>query len=199
VFCKKKRYIGRLVWKEGKTHDESKHGLLVDVVGFESRRSDTSKFTKSFQKELFLRILKEQSKKEIFDFINDQISKFRDLPIVDIAMPKSFSKGFDEYLGGSANSIFIKAAKWSNLNMNYDFGGGSKGLFIYTKRPSVPNGVVFMRGDEEKLDVAGVMVDYNLMIEKTVYDKVSTMFEALGLDREELETGLRQCSLSEWF
>ena len=199
VFCKKKRYIGRLIWKEGKTYDESKNGILVDVVGFESRRSDTSKFTKSFQKELFKKILLDTPKKELFDFIKERIREFMNSPIDYISMPKSFSKPFNEYLGSSANSIFINAAKWSNTNLGYDFGGGSKGLFIYTKKPSYPNGVVYMRGDEDKLKEAGILIDYKLMIEKTIYNKIDTIFEALGLSRDELETGQRQSGLEEWF
>src|SRR5208283_3490505 len=37
---KKKRYAGRLVWKEGKDANQ------IDVVGFEIRRSDTPQITK---------------------------------------------------------------------------------------------------------------------------------------------------------
>ena len=198
VFCKKKRYIGRLKWKEGKTYDEEKHGIIIDVVGFESRRSDTSKFTKTFQKDIFKRVLLENSKHDVFDFVNQKIKEFREVPLDDIAMPKSFTKKFGEYLGGSANSVFINAAKWSNNNLGYDFGGGSKGLFLYTRRPSFPNGVIYMRGDVTKLEKAGVMVDYDLMIEKTIYDKLDTLFEAIGWERDELETGQRQMKLSEW-
>jgi replicative DNA polymerase I (EC 2.7.7.7) len=48
---KKKRYAGRLVWKEGKDADQ------IDIVGFETKRSDTPQITKAVQGKVMEMIL----------------------------------------------------------------------------------------------------------------------------------------------
>jgi len=198
IACKKKRYIGLLKWKEGKTYDEEKYGQLIDIVGFETRRSDTSKFTKEFLKVLYKMLLNETPKLEVYKFIRTKMDEYRRAPLDDIASPRSFTKKFGDYLGSSANSVFIKSAEWSNINLGYDIGEGSKCLFLYVKNtPS--GGVCYMRGDEDKLEVHGIRVDYDMMVQRGILMKLDTLFEALGFSVDEMTSGQEQTKLEQWF
>jgi len=198
IACKKKRYLGLLKWKEGKTYDEGKYGQLVDIVGFETRRSDTSKFTKEFLKVLYKMLLNETPRKEVYKFIMNKMDEYKQAPLDDIASPRSFTKKFGDYLGSSAHSVFIKSAEWSNVNLGYDFGEGSKCLFLYTKNTPA-GGVCYMRGDEDKLEKNGIRVDYDMMVERGIMMKLNTLFEALEYSIDEMKSGQSQTKLEQWF
>jgi DNA polymerase, archaea type len=198
IACKKKRYLGLLKWKEGKTYDEEKYGQLVDIVGFETRRSDTSKFTKEFLKILYKMLLNETPRKDVYKFIMNKMDEYKQAPLDDIASPRSFTKKFGDYLGSSAHSVFIKSAEWSNVNLGYDFGEGSKCLFLYTKNTPA-GGVCYMRGDEDKLESNGIKVDYDMMVERGIFMKLNTLFEALDYSIDEMKSGQSQTKLDQWF
>jgi len=198
IACKKKRYLGLLKWKEGKTYDEEKYGQLVDIVGFETRRSDTSKFTKEFLKILYKMLLNEAPKTDVYKFVLGKIDEYRKAPLDDIASPRSFTKKFGDYLGSSANSVFIRSAEWSNVNLGYDFGEGTKCLFFYTKN-TPPGGVCYMRGDDNKLTENGIRVDYDMMVERGILMKLETVFEALNMSVEDMKSGSAQTKLDQWF
>jgi len=198
IACKKKRYLGLLKWKEGKTYDEAKYGQLVDIVGFETRRSDSSRFTKDFLKILYKMLLNETPKKDVYKFILEKMDEYKQAPLDDIASPRSFTKKFGDYLGSSAHSVFIKSAEWSNVNLGYDFGEGSKCLFLYAKNTPA-GGVCYMRGDEDKLEEHGIRVDYDMMVERGILMKLDTIFEALGYSIEEMKSGHSQMKLDQWF
>ena len=197
LFCKKKRYVGKLQWKEGKIYDEEKYGALYDVVGFASRRSDSSRFTKDFLKELYKLILGEVGKIKIYEFINKKVEEFKKADVEDIAIPKNFTKEFNLYEGGSANSVFINSAKMCNLRYNMDIGGGSKVLFIYAK--TATGGFCWMRGDSRILEKEDIKVDYPKMLERGIYMQLPTLFDALDMSVVDLKTGTTQLKLEEWF
>lgn len=198
IACKKKRYLGLLIWKEGKTHNVAKHGQLVDIVGFETRRSDTSRFSKEFLKVLYKMLLNETPRKEVYKFILDKMEEYKKAPLDDIASPRSFTKKFGDYLGSSANSVFIRSAEWANTNLGYDFGEGSKCLFLYAKNTPT-GGVCYMRGDEDKLEANGIKVDYEMMVGRGILMKLVTVFEALEYSIDEMKSGYSQAKLDQWF
>jgi DNA polymerase I len=197
IACKKKRYIGELKWKEGKVYDEAKYGQLLDIVGFETRRSDTSMFTKAFLKEFYKLLIDETPKWDVYKFVRKKMDEYKMASMDEIAQPKSYTKKFGEYQGSSANSVFIKSAEWSNLNLSYDFGEGTKCLFFYTKSTPV-GGVCYMRGDSDKLVKMGIKVNWEKMIERGILMKLETIFEALGYDSVDLLSGSEQRKLFEF-
>ena len=68
---KKKRYAGRLVWKEGKEADQ------IDIVGFEIRRSDTPQITKVVQSKVMGMILAGADYAEIKAYLAGIITRYR--------------------------------------------------------------------------------------------------------------------------
>ena len=68
---KKKRYAGRLVWKEGNAVEE------IDVVGFEIRRSDYPQITKTVQKRVMEMILYGEEYESIKKYLGDIIRNYR--------------------------------------------------------------------------------------------------------------------------
>jgi len=197
LFVKKKRYAGRVCYDEGIILDGDKR--YTKIMGFQNRRSDTPKFTKGFQKEVLSMILDGKGKDDLFSYIRNAVDNFKNLEIDDIAIPKNFTKPFDEYEGGSANSVFINAAKWCNDKFDMDIGGGSKVLFLYLKRPSVPGGIVYNRGEYYKVKSDDIVIDYDRMLERGIYMPIDTIVEAMGFTMDELRTGELQSKLSEWF
>jgi DNA polymerase elongation subunit (family B) len=196
LFCKKKRYVGKLSWKEGKLYDEAKYGALYDIVGFSSRRSDSSRFTKEFLKELYKLILGEVGKVNIYDFIRKKVEEFKRVDVEEIAIPKNFTKEFNLYQGGSANSVFINSSKMCNKMYGMDIGGGSKVLFVYAK--TGPGGFCWMRGDSQILEKEGIKVDYEMMLERGIYMQLPTLFDALDMSVEDLKSGTSQTKLEQW-
>jgi len=197
IACKKKRYLGILKWKEGKVYDEKKNGQYIDIVGFSTRRSDTSRFSKEFLKVLYKMLLNETPKKDIYKFIMDRVEEFKKADVEDIAIPKNFTKEFNLYEGGSANSVFINSAKMCNKTYGMDIGGGSKVLFIYAK--TMTGGFCWMRGNSYILEKEGIKVDYDMMLERGIYMQLPTLFDALDMSVEDLKSGTSQTKLSRYF
>lgn len=196
IACRKKRYLGQLWFKEGIIFDEDKYGKDIEVTGFGSRRSDTSVFTKAFLKELYGLLISEVPASVVYKFILGKVEEFKKANVEDIALPKNFTKEFNQYEGGSGNSVFINSAKMCNQRYGMDIGGGSKILFIYAK--TAPGGFCWSRGDSDILKREDIRVDYSKMIERGIYMPIVALFEALNMSVEDLKSGTSQLKLEEF-
>lgn len=163
----KKRYVGHVVWKDGEKDD------AIQMIGVDAKRSDSSTISKSLQKDLFKMILKEESKENIVNYIEDIINNIKSKPYTDIAIPVKFEKGLDEYM---TNIPRVRAAKWSNRNINTNYGAGNKVLMVYTKEE--PDCICFE--ENYQLEDINVKIDYEKMIDKLVIMKVRKIFDAIG-------------------
>jgi len=173
---KKKRYAGRLVWKEGKEVDE------IDIVGFELKRSDSPQLTKTVQKFVMDTILKSDGDpyEEIKSYLGEVITTYRkgEYSLDEIGIPGGISKELVEYEGDDAH---IRGARYANKYLGAHFGKASKPRRIYVK--SVTKN--FPRTDvicyEYAADVPREFVpDYDVMLEKTIQGPISRIIEALN-------------------
>lgn len=173
----KKRYFGHMVFKRGKNVD------LLEVVGFELRRSDTSPFTKNFQREFMDMVLKKKPKEEIDRFIWDKMVELKKAKISDIAIPKGIIMDLDKYL---TDTNVVKGAKYANAFMGKNYDSGDKVKAIYIKHvpvgmPAEINGkkldcIVF----EEEVDIKGFVIDYDKMTQLLILKKIESIYAALG-------------------
>ena len=188
----KKRYAGRLRWLDGKEIDD------LIIVGFEAIRSDSARFSRKFQKKILEMILMDRkSKDEVFDFVRSKVKELQEgsVSMKDLAIPKTIVG--DPYSSDDYKKlpIHIRAAKLANRYNKEKFRKGSKIKLVYVSK--TPIGIPFENiiGFSDKFP-KGYEVDYKKMIEKTIYDKLKTIFKSLDWDIEELKG---QGKLSRWF
>lgn len=187
---KKKRYAGRLVWKEGKEVDE------IDIVGFEIRRSDTPQITKVAQKSVMEMILSGANYIDVKTYLGGLIKKYRagQFPLDEVGIPGGIGKGLDEY---QTNDAQIRGARYSNEHFRTAFGKGSKPKRVYIKE---------VKGVYPKTDVIcfeyadqvppEFVVDWELMLDKTIKLPISRIIGALGWSWDDFDP--QHTTLAQW-
>ena len=187
---KKKRYAGRLVWKEGNTVEE------IDVVGFEIRRSDYPQITKTVQKRVMEMILYGEEYESIKKYLGDIIRNYRAgrYSLDEIGIPGGIGKDLLDY---QMDDPHIRGAKYANEHLGMEFAKGSKPKRVYIKNVTgkyqKTNVLCFEYGDQ----VPGeFQVDWELMLEKTLQQPISRIIEALGWSWTDIDPS--RTTLSMW-
>ncbi len=187
---KKKRYAGRLVWKEGKDVDET------DIVGFEIKRSDTPQITKVVQKKVMELILSGAGYSDVKTYLADVIKKYRagSYTLDEIGIPGGIGKGLDDYETDDAQ---VRGAKYANQYLHTEFGKGSKPKRIYIKSVTAKyprtDVLCFEYGDQVPPEF---VVDRELMLEKTLRQPISRIIEALGWNWTDVDPS--RTTLADW-
>ncbi len=185
----KKRYVGKVVWSEGKYLSSP----IIEIVGFEVKRSDTSDFTENLQSNIFKIILDEENLEKarikIFDYIGEEIRKVREgrYSYEIIAIPKGIRKEFNRY---KANSPWLRGVLYSNKHLQTNFQPGDKVKLLWIKR---------VKGKYPPTDVIAFVdglyipdefeVDWDKMLEVNVYYKIRNLFEDFGWNWRDLIVG----------
>jgi DNA polymerase I len=187
---KKKRYAGSLVWKEGKDVKET------DIVGFEIRRSDTPQITKAVQQRVMEMILEGEGYEGIKAFLSDVIKKYRagKYTLDEIGIPGGIGKSLDDYDNDDAQ---VRGAKYANLHLHTEFGKGSKPKRIYirnvTSKYPKTDVLCFEYADQVPPEF---IVDWELMLDKTIKQPISRIIEALGWEWNDVDPS--RTTLAQW-
>ena len=187
---KKKRYAGSLVWKEGKTVSET------DIVGFEIKRSDTPQITKIVQMRVMEMILAGEGYEGIKAYLGDVITKYRagKYSLDEIGIPGGIGKSLDDYATDDAQ---VRGAKYANIHLHTEFGKGSKPKRIYiravTSKYPKTDVLCFEYGDQVPCEF---VVDWELMLDKTIKQPISRIIEALGWDWTDVDP--QRTTLAAW-
>jgi len=187
---KKKRYAGSLVWKEGKDVKET------DIVGFEIRRSDTPQITKVVQQRVMEMILDGEGYEGIKAFLSDVIKKYRagKYTLDEIGIPGGIGKSLDDYGNDDAQ---VRGAKYANLHLHTEFGKGSKPKRIYirnvTSKYPKTDVLCFEYADQVPQEF---IVDWELMLDKTIKQPISRIIEALGWEWNDVDPS--RTTLAQW-
>jgi DNA polymerase I len=187
---KKKRYAGSLVWKEGKDVKET------DIVGFEIKRSDTPQITKIVQMKVMEMILAGEEYDGIKAFLSDVIKKYRagKYSLDEIGIPGGIGKSLDDYDNDDAQ---VRGAKYANLHLHTEFGKGSKPKRIYirtvTARFPKTDVLCFEYADQVPPEF---VVDWELMLDKTIKQPISRIIEALGWSWDDVDPS--RTTLAQW-
>jgi DNA polymerase, archaea type len=183
---KKKRYAGNLIWKEGQVVDK------IDIVGFEFKRSDSSKITKEVQEELLKMILRGKTFKEIQSYMYGIVKNFKSLPLDDIAIPGGIGKSLNDYAVDDAQ---VRGCKYANEHLGARFLRGSKPKRVYishtTGKYPKTDVIAFEYGSQVPKEF---VVDYALMIEKTLKNPISRVIEPLGWKWSDFDPSSRTLS-----
>ena len=187
---KKKRYAGSLVWKEGKDVHET------DIVGFEIRRSDTPQITKVVQQRVMEMILGGEGYDGIKTFLSEVIKKYRSgkYTLDEIGIPGGIGKSLDDYGNDDAQ---VRGAKYANQYLHTEFGKGSKPKRIYirtvTAKYPKTDVLCFEYADQVPQEF---IVDWELMLDKTIKQPISRIIEALGWEWNDVDPS--RTTLAQW-
>jgi len=188
----KKRYAGKLAWKEGEMIDDDAE---PDVTGFESQRADVPKKTAEVQNEVIKRVLAKQDFGQVSGYVQNEVEQIREMGSLDeIGIPKSISKPLNEY----PNMARVRAAEHSNQHLGSDYGPGDTLWMFYCQRTPVGvegTDVFGIDWNEEIPD--GYEVDEERTIVKAFESALTPIIEEVGWSFEEIREGKRATSAEE--
>ena len=160
------RYVGRL----RKTNGE----LEIETKGIEAKRKDSTKYMGNFQKILIDKILDNEPKEKIYNWIKEEIKNFPKQQIIDIAFPCKMAKSKIEY---KSVPIFSRA-----LDNTPEFKTRVGDSFYYIKMEGLDETKKDMvkAFDEERFShIKREDVDWQAMLERNIVMKLDVIFEAM--------------------
>jgi DNA polymerase elongation subunit (family B) len=193
IFTGKKRYIGRVLDKEGVRYSEPK----IKITGIEAVRSSTPKICREYIKDLLPMIL-ENDEKQVQKFINEKRKEFSQQRPEVIAFPRGISdmsKYWDApkrtYTKGTpmhvrAAILFNEELKRRNLNNRYEMiEDGGKMRFLYLKLPNTINENVigFSTVLPEEFGIEQY-IDHETQFTKTFVDPIDQIIKCLNWSTE---------------
>lgn len=182
----KKRYGGKLRWKEGKTIDDDAE---PDITGFESQRADVPKITAEVQTEVIDMVLSGADFSDVSGYVRGEIEDIRRFAhLEEIGIPMSISKPLEEY----PNRPRVRAAEHSNEHLGYDFGPGDTFWMFYAARVPVGTEGTDVFGIEWNEAIPeGYEVDEETTIVKAFESALEPIIEEVGWTFSELRAGKR--------
>ncbi|WP_302083888.1 DNA-directed DNA polymerase [Salinibaculum rarum] len=215
---KKKRYAGRILWKEGKHVDD------IDITGFEYKRSDIAPVTKKVQKKVIKMLVTGESIDDVKEYLNETLQEFRpdgDITIEDVGIPGGLGQPLEEYDNPGAQP---RGALYANEVLGTNFGEGSKPKRVYLEGVDRSFWTEYAEAEDElNLDVTSnetyrnfkkkpdvicyeypdqvppeFRVDWEKMRSKTLRGPISRVITAVGVTWDELNTDHGQAGLAQF-
>lgn len=121
----KKRYAGWLIWKEGANMD------LVEIKGFEPRRSDTADYTREAMKKFF-EILLRQGREKALEYYHRARREFEKQPLWRIAIPKGVKMYTKTY---KTDNPWLRGVRFAQRVFGWRFREDQKPLLLYIRHP----------------------------------------------------------------
>ena len=191
-FCggRKKRYCGLLTWKEGKDLH------IIDIAGYEVKRSDSPKVTRETMALLIKMVLEGENYEKIRSTISDVIRKYRkgEYPLDSIGIPGGIGKQLEDY---DIQDAQVRAAVYSNTYLGTNFGKGSKPKRLYIKNVTSKyprtDVVCFEYADQVPPEF---IIDRDVMLNKTLQLPLTRILEPLGWEWSSFDPSIS--TLSDW-
>ena len=181
----KKRYAGRIVWKEGKDVDGK-----IDTVGFESQRSDSPELTERVQPEVINRILSGEGFDEVSEYVRGLISDIKsgEMEMYQIALPKSLGQPLHEY----GNTQTARACRFSNRNLGKTWShGDDPWLYFIDKTPPMTPGTDVLALDWDEDLPEGFELDLEKTLERALRGPLSPILKEVNWRFTELKKGAK--------
>jgi DNA polymerase elongation subunit (family B) len=166
-----------------------KRGIKKEIKGIEAKRKDSSIFMSEFQTNLIEKILNQEEKSTIITWIKEEIERIKTLPIHEIAFPCKIAAE-KEYVN---EPIFKRALRYTQDILKFDKLAGDLFYWIYVEssekdetKKTKQNKNVLAFDLEQNNHVKNI--DWDKMIERNIYNKVETIFEALKWDMSEIKS-----------
>ena len=181
----KKKYVGIVSWKDG-VYEEK-----IDSKGVEFRRSDTPEVTKKLLYDFAITVLKEKDDAKAIQLVKDTYNAVKGglLPLHDVGMPKGIRKL------GNEQSPHVRGMREFERVMNRKLSLNCKPKLFYTKYPS---GEVCIDDDVDEDEIRrNWNIDWNVMAQKVVRQKLEAFIESIGYKWEFVIDG--QERMDRWF
>ncbi len=144
---------------------------IIEIKGFENRRSDSPQIIRDFQKDLFEKILLGVEREKIVSYINAFKDRFFCLK-EELGIPIGINSS-------NKSSIHIKAAELSNERHGTRFKKGDKIKYIYVNK--VPKEFEFNKVIAfQDFIPEGYEIDYQRMWNRLAQKKIDILFKNLG-------------------
>lgn len=177
----RKRYAGHLVWEEGKEVD------IVDIVGFEQKRSDSALITRKLQEKVFDIIFSTGDIEAAREYIRVTVKKFRSrgYSLDCIGIPGGFSRPLEDYVIKDAH---VRGAMYANsyLKSNFRAGDKAKRVYIQTVTEKYPRTDVICFEDGTTIPPEFV-IDTERMLNMTIRNPLMRILVSLGLTWEQVD------------
>lgn len=169
----KKKYVGYLKWKDGKSKDE------LSYTGIEIKRSDTAPYTKSLMEKFFQLVLVDDNPSGAVKLIYDSMNEVKSgcVSVHDVAVPKGMKvlDGTGAWNKGVAHGTDLFHIR-----------------FVESKKPKLlycisPYPEVCIDDDITHAEVVSkVAVDWAKMSDKVVGQKMRSLVESIGYNWNEV-------------
>ena len=166
LLLSKCRYRGRLRKVNGE--------LKIETKGIEVKRKDSTKYMAKFQDTLIDKILDNEPKDKIYEWIKTEIKNFKTQPIIDIAFPCKMAKSKIEY---KSVPIFSRA-----LDNTPEFKTKVGDSFYYIKmegQDETKKDMVKAFDEERYEHINREEVDWQAMLERNIIMKLDVIFTAM--------------------
>lgn len=186
----KKRYAGRIIWKEGKEVND------IDLVGFESQRSDSPELTSDVQPEVIKRILDGEGFDGVSEYLQEVIGGIEDGEIERhrIALPKSLNQPLEEY----GNTQTARACRFSNEHLDTDFAMSDDPWLSFVRQTphGVPKSDVIALSWDEEIP-QGYELDVEKTLERVIERPLKPILDEVNWRFTELKNGGQAQSVAE--
>lgn len=187
----KKRYAGRIVWKEGKDADD------IDTVGFESQRSDSPELTEDIQPKVINMILAGDGFSEVSEYIQEKVEEIEsgDIELYKVGLPGTVNQPLSEY----GNTQTARACRYAeeSFDANWTVGDDPWIYFIRETPPMTPyTDVLALEWDEELPD--GFELDIEETLGRAMKAPLEPILQEVNWDFTELKNGAKTQSAADW-
>lgn len=203
-FKAKKRYLGNLIWLDGKKiyrkDDPSKLGQLF-YKGIEMKRTDSAWITKEVQKKIFTMLGDGEPAFKIRNYLQDIVDRILagKYSLLQVGIPRGMGQEFHEY---ETDSPWLRGCIYMNEEVGTtNFGKGSKPKLLYIKKV---RGETYPPTDAICIDLntppisSDFVIDWEKMAQKTIRDKIDVILDDLEIDWDVLVTGVQNDTLDRW-
>ena len=177
------RYVGELETPKG--------DIKPEVKGVEMKRSSSSKYEAYFQEALINKMLDQESKFKVEEWIKEERSRIKTLPLEDIAFPCKVQN--KEYVH---EPIFVRAYNNAKkLYENFNIEKGELFYYLYVKsmgydnKGKILNVLAYL---PNTIIVSRKNVDWDEMIRRNIVSKAEKVFLAMGWDANSITNSSQQ-------
>lgn len=174
----KKKYAGKIVWKEGKWVDD------YDFAQF-GKRSSAAKISRDVVTKVIKMILQRKPQEEVQEYITNVCTKMKDgeYDLDYIGIPSRMKKHPEDY---KTDRPILRAVDFTNNYLDEQFGKGDKPKYVYVKAtpPGMPNTDVVAFSQDRPGD--DFKIDWETMIQKDIRQKLKRILTQMDWDWREM-------------
>jgi DNA polymerase elongation subunit (family B) len=174
VILSKCRYYGML---------RGKGGVRKEIKGIEAKKINSSQFESRFQEELLKRILDNQPKTTVTDWVIDQQRQIKTQPLLSVAYPCKIKNQTYE----KTTPIFVRAYNnTKSLFKDFRIGNGELFYYVYTNplnddEQGKPRDVFATSAEFDVIEKSHgtIKINWEEMTRRSIVSKAEEIFEAM--------------------